>query len=108
MDDLLPSKQDLDWRTKPLFSGGGIMVQQLVRDWVGRRDTRTLIWFRLKKCFFIYSQVLCEIVSSFKVKGGCSAKSFPGCCCKLIFCPLFVAGCAFLGAKEGGTGGKRG
>jgi hypothetical protein len=70
MDDLLPSKQDLDWRTKPLFSGGGIMVQQLVRDWVGRRDTRTLIWFGLKNwAFFIYSQVLCEIVSSFKVKG---------------------------------------
>jgi hypothetical protein len=38
--------------------------------WAGRTDIRTLIWFRLKKWFFfIYSQVLCEIVSSFKVKG---------------------------------------
>merc|ERR1719288_160270 len=36
----------------------------------GKTDTRTLIWFRLKKWFFfIYSQVLCEIVSSFKVRG---------------------------------------
>jgi hypothetical protein len=35
MDDLLPSKQDLDWRTKPLFSGGGIMVQQLGIGWEG-------------------------------------------------------------------------
>jgi len=35
---------------------------------LGRTDTRTLIWFRLKN-FFIYAQVLCEIVSSFKVEG---------------------------------------
>jgi len=32
MDDLLPSKQDLDWRrrTKPFFSGGLIMVVRRV------------------------------------------------------------------------------
>lgn len=35
VDDLLPSKQDLDRRTKPLFSGGGIMVQ-LVWGWEGQ------------------------------------------------------------------------
>jgi hypothetical protein len=36
MDDLLPSKQDLDWRTKPFFSGGGIMVQLVRRVGAGQ------------------------------------------------------------------------
>jgi len=36
---------------------------------LGRTDTRTLIWFRLNNFFSIYAQVLCEILSSFKVKG---------------------------------------
>lgn len=65
MDALLPSKRDVDRRTKPFFSGGIMVVR---RVGVGQ-DRRTLIWFRLKKWFFIYAQVLCEIVSSFKVEG---------------------------------------
>ena len=42
----------------------------------------------VRNCIIIQSQGAC-----------CSVKSFPGCCCKLIFCAL--AGCAF-GAKEVG------
>jgi hypothetical protein len=80
MDDLLPSKQDLDWRTKPLFSGGGIIVQQLVRDWVGRRDTRTLIWFGLKNWAFLSILKFCAKLYHHLKSRGCSAKSFPGCC----------------------------
>jgi len=29
MDDLLPSKQDLDWRTKPFFAGGIMVVRRV-------------------------------------------------------------------------------
>ena len=81
-----------------LFFSGGIMVVR--RDGVlGRTDTRTLIWFRLKIFLYLCSSFVrnCIIIQS---QGACcSVKSFPGCCCKLIFCAL--AGCAF-GAKEVG------
>jgi len=67
MDDLRPSKQDLDWRTKPFFSGG-IMVVRIVGVGQDRHKNIDLVQAE-EMFFFIYAQVLCEIVSSFKVEG---------------------------------------
>ena len=67
--------------------------------WAGRTDIRTLIWFRLKKWFFLSILKFCAKLYHHLKSRGCSAKSFPGCCCKLIFCPL-VAGCAFWGRRR--------
>ena len=68
---------------------------------VGKTDTRTLIWFRLKKWFFLSILKFCAKLYHHLKSGGCSAKSFPGCCCKLISCPHFCRLC-FWGVKEGG------
>ena len=66
--------------------------------WAGQTEEH---WFGSGWRFFLYlcSSFVrnCIIIQS---QGACcSVKSFPGCCCKLIFCAL--AGCAF-GAKEVG------
>jgi len=68
MDDLLPSKQDLDWRrTKPFFLGRNNGGQE--RWGFGQDRHKNIDLVQAEDFFYIYVQVLCEIVSSFKVKG---------------------------------------
>ena len=66
MDDLLPSKQDLDWRTKPFFSGGIMVVR---RVGVGQDRHKNIDLVQAEEMFLSMLKFLCEIVSSFKVKG---------------------------------------
>ena len=58
----------LSWITKPFLLGGnnGVVVTELG---LGRTDTRTLIWFRLKKCFYLCSSFCAKLYHHLKSKG---------------------------------------
>ena len=101
MDDLLPSKQDLDWRrTKPFFLGGRNNNGGQESWGFGQDRHKNIDLVQAEKSFYQSMLKFCaKLYHHLKSQGACcSVKSFPGCCCKLIFCAL--AGCAF-----GGLGG---
>jgi len=61
---------------------------------VGQDRHKNIDLVQAEEMFFFLSMLkFCAKLYQHLKSRGCSVKSFPGCCCKLIFCAL--AGCAF-------------